>query len=447
MKLRLLGIPVFLACATLQVHAIGRLADITVVDRESGATLPTYVYRGEYWVAGRPGARYAISVRNRLGERVLTVTSVDGVNVLSGETASWDQTGYVFGSHSQYQITGWRKSNSEVAAFEFSAAGDSYAGRTGRPENVGVIGVALFREKLTEPVVQVPEISRRNDNRAELRKELESEPPQVRPGSAPARAAAGLADLGADSPAQPMGSRSLNETQAKTAAESMPAPKLGTAHGQRETWAVSKTDFERMQMQPSEIVRFWPAWQVCCYCSSIMERRGKRNWCMGPRCRQRRPRWRLQWRNSLCRRRLRLRLILALPQSPWWLRRGCPELRRMPRPSLPRRPQSLHLPWPLPARSHSPLRRVMFPVLMRCRSRLRMRKPWQPGAWLRRFPLRWRRPRPCDRTGRLRWARPWFRSSRKRHRHRRNRRPDQVLVGAVGRPQRWLCMMPPVEDA
>jgi hypothetical protein len=122
MKLGLLGIPVLLACATPQAHAIGRLADTTVVDRESGATLPIYVYRGEYWVAGRPGARYAISVRTRLGERVLAVTSVDGVNVLSGETASWDQTGYVFGSHSQYQITGWRKSSSEVAAFEFSAA-------------------------------------------------------------------------------------------------------------------------------------------------------------------------------------------------------------------------------------------------------------------------------------------------------------------------------------
>jgi hypothetical protein len=194
---RLLGIPVLLPCATLQAHVIGGLAHITVVDRASGATLPADVYRGEYWVAGSQGARYAISVRNRLGERVLAVTSVDGVNMLSGETASWDQTGYVFGSHSQYQITGWRKSSSEAAAFEFSAAGDSHAGRTGRPENVGVIGVALLREKVREPVLQVPEIATRNDNRVGLRNEPESELPQVRPGSAPARAASPLADRGA----------------------------------------------------------------------------------------------------------------------------------------------------------------------------------------------------------------------------------------------------------
>jgi hypothetical protein len=85
-----------LALASLPAQAIGRLADVTIVDRDTGATLPVHYARGEYWVAGRPGARYAITVRNRSGERVLAVPSVDGVNVLSGETAAWDQRGYVF---------------------------------------------------------------------------------------------------------------------------------------------------------------------------------------------------------------------------------------------------------------------------------------------------------------------------------------------------------------
>ena len=47
-------------------------------------------------MAGRPGATYAIEIHNRLDERVPAVTSVDGVNVVSGETAAWNQTGYVF---------------------------------------------------------------------------------------------------------------------------------------------------------------------------------------------------------------------------------------------------------------------------------------------------------------------------------------------------------------
>ena len=106
----------------LPAHAVGRLADINVVDRDSGAKLPVYRHRGEYWVAGRPGARYAVAVRNVSGERVLGVISVDGVNVVSGETASWEQTGYVLSPWQSFDITGWRKSDAEVAAFHFTAS-------------------------------------------------------------------------------------------------------------------------------------------------------------------------------------------------------------------------------------------------------------------------------------------------------------------------------------
>ena len=81
----LAALTALLGLAHLPAQAIGRLADVTIVDRDTGATLPVHYARGEYWVAGRPGARYAITVRNRLGERVLVVPSVDGVNVLSGD--------------------------------------------------------------------------------------------------------------------------------------------------------------------------------------------------------------------------------------------------------------------------------------------------------------------------------------------------------------------------
>ena len=39
----------------------------------------------------------------------------------------------------------------EIAAFYFTSLGDSYANRTGRPDNVGVIGVALYQRKRVEP--------------------------------------------------------------------------------------------------------------------------------------------------------------------------------------------------------------------------------------------------------------------------------------------------------
>lgn len=84
----------------------------------------------------------------------MVVLSVDGVNVISGETAASQQSGYVLGPWEQTEISGWRKSQQEVAQFYFTALPDSYAARTERPDNVGVIGAAVFREKV-EPLLVV----------------------------------------------------------------------------------------------------------------------------------------------------------------------------------------------------------------------------------------------------------------------------------------------------
>lgn len=242
---------VLLAACTLalQAQAVGRLADVTVIDRNTGAMLPLYHHRGEYWVAGQYGAKYAIAVRNKLGERVLAVTAVDGVNVLSGETAAWEQTGYVFSAWQQYQVTGWRKSSSEVAAFEFSALGDSYAGRTGRPGHVGVIGVALFRERLPEPVAQAaPASPARVEREADAPANLKSAPQSgagrsalADQGSSAAEASAGLEGMARRAPSPPPAA--------------LPAPKLGTGHGAREISVVSHTSFARLQPQPNEVIR------------------------------------------------------------------------------------------------------------------------------------------------------------------------------------------------
>ena len=137
--------------AAMSAHALGGVADVEIINRDTGEVLKVYRHQGEYWVAGQPGARYAISVHNRLGNRVLAVMAVDGVNVISGKTAAWDQGGYVFNGGEEYSVYGWRKSNQEVADFNFTALPDSYAARTGRPENVGVIGSALFCEKRPIP--------------------------------------------------------------------------------------------------------------------------------------------------------------------------------------------------------------------------------------------------------------------------------------------------------
>src|ERR1700685_4580290 len=87
-------------------HAAGGLADVQFIDRDTGRVLPMYRSRGEYWVAGRPGARYSIMIQNHRGERILAVTAVDGLNVISGAAGAWSQSGYVFRHGERYAIAG-----------------------------------------------------------------------------------------------------------------------------------------------------------------------------------------------------------------------------------------------------------------------------------------------------------------------------------------------------
>jgi hypothetical protein len=211
------------ACSWLgagcHAQGIGQFADVRVIDRDSGATLAVNYYHGEYWVAGRPGTRYAIEIRNHEAGRMLAVTSVDGVNVLSGETAAWNQSGYVFTPGERYQISGWRKSDSQVAAFVFTASPNSYAERTGRPANVGVIGIALFKERVQLPAYTPPAYSS---------PEFDSKRTE---------------------------SLSAGNRSAPAASPTPLAPKLGTAHGEREDSFVARTEFERLQSEPNEVIR------------------------------------------------------------------------------------------------------------------------------------------------------------------------------------------------
>ncbi len=141
-----------MALLTPLATVAGEPVDIDIFDRTAGRMLPVYWHGGERHVAGEPGHEYEIRLCNRTHGRVLAVTSVDGVNVLSGRTASHDQGGYVIDSYGGLEVDGWRKNMDEVAAFYFTSLPDSYAARTGRPDNVGVIGVALFREQCGLPV-------------------------------------------------------------------------------------------------------------------------------------------------------------------------------------------------------------------------------------------------------------------------------------------------------
>ncbi len=267
-----------IASASLGASAVGRLADVNVIDRNTGQTLTVTYHRGEYWIAGQPGAKYAIQIRNSQGSRVLAVTSVDGLNVLSGETADFGQSGYVFESGQRYGIEGWRKSDQEIAAFVFTASGDSYAERVGKPHDMGVIGVALFRERPPVALYSPPVVAHRHESPTPssanlLDKFLDSAagstqapaskaapimapaPAAAAPSPAPVAQADASARKAAPAMERERSSSALPDPMPASIPVPLPGSKLGTAHGERETSVVSRTQFVRNSPQPDEIVR------------------------------------------------------------------------------------------------------------------------------------------------------------------------------------------------
>jgi len=186
---------------------IHRLARVEVFDRTAGYTLPVYVHENRLYVVGEPGHQYEVRLKNRTGERLLAVTSVDGINVINGKTASKHQSGYVLDPWDGVSIEGWRKSLNDVATFYFTRLPDSYAARTGRPDDVGVIGVAVFRER--RPCCRPYPYHDRDS---------------VTSQSVPERA---------EAPA------SADESLARR------EDKLGTGHGHRETSPAEYVDFQR----------------------------------------------------------------------------------------------------------------------------------------------------------------------------------------------------------
>ena len=207
----------------------GRLVELGVLDRAEHRPLPVHWHDGSAYLAGQPGHEYRLVLRNRTGGELLAVVSVDGVNVITGQTADPAQSGYVIAPYGRLVITGWRKSLAQTAAFYFTDLADSYAARTGRPDNVGIIGVAVFREKAAPPPAPIgrgafPGATNEGDASAGK-------------GAAPAESAAAPRRL----------SGALRREEA--------ALRLGTGHGRRETSRARYAAFERATLYPAEVVQ------------------------------------------------------------------------------------------------------------------------------------------------------------------------------------------------
>ena len=205
----------------------GGVAAIEVIDRSSDSTLEVYPSRNDWFVIGTPGNEYRLRIRNLTGARILAVTSVDGVNIVSGDSASPAQSGYVLGPWETLDVDGWRTSLRKTAAFYFTTLADSYATRTGRPDDLGVIGVAVFRERIRPVEYPAARLSREQAGNASAAGSMDKKAEAADSASAPAV----------------MAQRAVK-----------PAQSVGTGYGRDETSYAQRVAFERATPAPVEVL-------------------------------------------------------------------------------------------------------------------------------------------------------------------------------------------------
>jgi len=222
------------------------LVHLSIVDPQTKAAHQVYYHNRRYFISGQSGHSYALRIENETDQRLLVVLTVDGVNVVSGETGAFGQHGYILYPHQSNIIPGWLKNAQQVATFRFTPLPNSYAARTGRPDNVGVIGMAVFKEKVSPPpdnevVVTQPPSSASWRSRKGSHAAYQAPPPiqsMVVPAPPPPPVSVPVAPPApASSPPSPP-------------PDTPPAEKLGTAHGETKAYGTQRITFQRASERP-----------------------------------------------------------------------------------------------------------------------------------------------------------------------------------------------------
>jgi hypothetical protein len=123
-----------------------------------GRELPIIEHGGKLYVAAPWSENYQLRIRVPSYGRYLGVLSVDGLDVMTGRTASVDADGYVFRGpvcSPANDIPGFRLNDRQVAAFRFGDRRDSYAAYLDKPTNVGVIAAVFYEERPVPIPLQV----------------------------------------------------------------------------------------------------------------------------------------------------------------------------------------------------------------------------------------------------------------------------------------------------
>jgi hypothetical protein len=238
----------FLACAAPARNAESRplrpaSGGYEVEVLVDGARAQSFSHEGESFVLGQLGDRYTIRVNNHTGRRVEAVVSVDGRDVIDGKPGDFARKrGYLVPAWGQVEIDGWRLSQAQAAAFRFSSVADSYAARMGNPRNVGVIGVAIFPERVYRPAPRpiYPSLPYRDGYQSNLDSHRNLADAQTPAAPAPSAGAPAQAERLADQ-AAPASKAASGEASAARRSR----PGLGTEFGEAVSSQIQEVEFVR----------------------------------------------------------------------------------------------------------------------------------------------------------------------------------------------------------
>lgn len=241
------------------------------LEDENGSALRAFRHDGETFVHGYMGERYRVRIANHSDERVEAVLSIDGRDAVSGRVGDYgDQRGYIVPAHGSVVVDGFRQSLDRVAKFRFSDPSSSYSSRMGTPENVGVIGVAFFRERAwPRRAVRIPREDPWNFGRHAERDQYDAPARRAPAGASPSPSA----PRAGDSSAPRRDETQASKRSSSSAAEATPSgryrydgpwrheyrdddeQRLGTEYGESGWSPVSEVPFRRQNPEhPDSVV-------------------------------------------------------------------------------------------------------------------------------------------------------------------------------------------------
>ncbi len=125
-----------------------RLVEVRVLAGNKLIPAKEYRHEGKTYIEAKMGRPYAVEVRNLSAGPVEVILSVDGLDILDRKVAGYHKPGFVIGRYRSFTFNGFRlPGTEEVASFMFGALEAAYATLMDAPDNVGVIGIAVFQEQ------------------------------------------------------------------------------------------------------------------------------------------------------------------------------------------------------------------------------------------------------------------------------------------------------------